>query len=53
MPGTNRQPDVRGNIHASRAYSDRAEPVELSVGYFLPDQYTYRTNLLRHSGERP
>ncbi|WP_216894206.1 GntR family transcriptional regulator [Nocardia alni] len=27
--------------------SSRAEPVELSVGYFLPDQYTYRTNLLR------
>lgn len=30
----------------------RAEPVELSVGYFLPDQYTYRTNLLRQRADR-
>lgn len=27
--------------------SARGEPVELSIGYFLPDQYTYRTSLRR------
>lgn len=27
--------------------SARGEPIELSVGHFLPDQYTYRTSLRR------
>src|SRR5699024_7453214 len=27
--------------------STRGEPLELSVGHFLPDQYTYRTSLRR------
>lgn len=29
--------------------SSSGEPLELSVGYFLPDQYTYRTRLRRSS----
>lgn len=32
--------------------STRGEPVELSVGYFLPEQYTYRTSLRRSGGPR-
>lgn len=30
--------------------SSEDEPVELSVGYYLPEQYTYRTTLRRASG---
>ncbi len=36
-------------LRIDRLYLDReSTPVELSKSYFLPEQYTYRTNLRRH-----